>query len=277
MPNEKKPDEVVEKKEEIVVEETSEPSEHELTARDQGWVSKEEWTEAGKDESEWRPAKEFVERGELYKSIHQTKRELKQTQQALTALQKHHQFVFEKAHQKALDELKQEKRMAIRNEDFERLEAIEDQIDKVHEDYKEQKQVQAQVAQEVVVQGPHPDFVEWQGRNSWYATDTDMREIADALGIVYSNKNPGIAPQEVLKYVEKQVRSKFPEKFGARKTAAPNPTASGDRQNTRSAIKAKTDDLQLDDMERSIMQTLVKSGTMTEAEYKAELRKVKGL
>ena len=258
---------------EVVV---AEPTPHELQAREQGWVSEEEWVESGRDASEWRPAKEFVDRGELYKSIHQTKRELKQTQQALTALQKHHQFVFEKAHQKALAELKAEKRVAIRNEDFERLEAIEEEIDATQEAYVEQKQAQAQVAQEVAVTGPHPDFVDWQQRNSWYATDSDLREFADATGLVYTNKNPGIDPRLVLSHVEKTVRTKFPEKFGARKTAAPNPTASGDRQNTRMG-KTKGDDLQLDDMEREIMSTLVKTGTMTEAEYKSELRKVKGL
>ena len=250
------------------------PSEVEVSAREQGWVSEEEWVESGRSADEWRPAKEFVDRGELYKSIHQTKRELKQTQNALTALQKHHQFVFEKAHQKAIDELKREKRMAIKNEDFERLEAVEEEIETTQEVYNEQKKSQAVVEQATQTPTIHPDFVSWQARNSWYETDVDLREFADAVGLVYANKNPGIPPQEVLKHVEKQIRAKFPEKFGAQKTAAPNPTASADRQKTRTATK--TDDLQLDDMERDIMHTLVKTGVMTEAEYKAELRKVKG-
>ena len=250
------------------------PSEVEVSAREQGWVSEEEWVESGRSADEWRPAKEFVDRGELYKSIHQTKRELKQTQSALTALQKHHQFVFEKAHQKAIDDLKREKRVAIKNEDFERLEAVEEEIETAQETYNEQKQAQAQLQVETQIPTVHPEFQAWQTRNSWYATDSDLQEFADAVGLVYAKKNPGTSPHDVLKHVEKQVRTKFPEKFGAQKTAAPNPTASADRQKTRTSTKS--DDLQLDDMERDIMHTLVKTGVMTEAEYKAELRKVKG-
>ena len=110
----------VEQSEEQVEQVTISPTEQ--TAREQGWVSKEEWEADGKDVEAWRPAKEFVDRGELYKSIHTTKRELKQTQASLAALQKHHAYVFEKAQKQALEELKREKRLAIRNEDFEKLE-----------------------------------------------------------------------------------------------------------------------------------------------------------
>lgn len=250
----------------------------EESAREQGWVSREEWVESGRDESEWRPAKEFVERGELYRSIHQTKRELKQTQAALSALQRHHQFVFEKAHAKALQELKQAKREAIRNEDMEALAQIEDRIEQTQTDFQEQRAAQAKAAQAAAAaaqpaSGP-PEFQMWQSRNPWYATDGELREFADATGMIYANKNPGVDPITVLKHVEKTVRARFPEKFGTQKTAAPNPTASVDRQRTRGPSKA--DDQELDDMERQVMQTLVKSGVMTEAEYKAELKKVKG-
>lgn len=249
----------------------------EVAAREQGWVSKDEWVAGGRDEGEWRPAKEFVERGELFKSIHTTKRELKQTQAALTALQKHHQFVFEKAHQKAVEDLKREKRQAIRNEDFEALEAIEEKMESLTKEHQEARQAQAQTQQAIQAAGGgalHPDFAIWQTRNTWYTADAEMREFADATGIVYANRNPGIEPAAVLKHVETTVRKRFPEKFGPQKTAAPNPTTSVDRQKTRGTTKA--DDLELDDTERQIMATLVKTGVMTEAEYKAELKKVKG-
>ena len=93
------------------------------------------------------------------------------------------------------------------------------------------------------------------------------------MGLVYFNKNPQATPGQVLKYVEDKVKKQFPDKFGTRK-AAPNPVSGTDR----SAKKGpKADDFELDDMERDIMKTLVKSGTMTEAEYRAELKKVKGV
>ena len=38
-------------------------------AMEQGWKPKEEWEAEGKDPSEWRDAKEYVERGELFDLI----------------------------------------------------------------------------------------------------------------------------------------------------------------------------------------------------------------
>ena len=263
-----KVEEKVETKTDVV-----EPSATELAAQVQGWVPEEEWVESGREASDWRPAKEFLDRGELFKTIHSTKRDLKQTQAALTALQKHQQFMFDKGYQKALTDLKKEKRLAIKNEDFERLEAIEEEIEEVTEQHQEAKQEMAQVAVGAQVSGPHPDFVDWQSRNQWYSNDSDLREFADASGLIYFNKNPGISPQEVLKYVETSVRKKFPEKFGVKK-AAPNAVAGVDRSGT-SGRKAPKVSFELDEMEREIMTTLVKSGVMTEEQYIADLKKAK--
>lgn len=268
--------EEVEKKEEKKEEEVTEVvlSPTETTAREQGWVSEEEWVAEGKDASEWRSAKEFVDRGELYRSIHSTKRELKQTQAALTALQKHHAHVFEKAQKQALDELKREKRVAIKEEDFQKLEAVEEQIEELTEQQQaekkafEQEQVQTAVSQGAV----HPDFEVWTNRNTWYKNDEELREYADFKGIKYTQKNPGVPPQEVLEYVEKQVKKQFPEKFGTRK-AAPNPVSSVNKTNSANRKVQAEDDLT--ETELDIMKEIVSSKTMTEAQYRAELKRVK--
>ena len=265
----KKEEEVVTKKEEEVV-----ISPTEQIARDQGWVSKEEWVEEGKDEDAWRPAKEFVDRGELYKSIHQTKRELKQTQATLTALQKHHAFVFEKAQKAALEELKREKRAAIQNEDFQTLTKVEEKIDELTEQQQQEKDafLREQLATTVPTQGQHPDFVAWTGKNSWYHDDEELRDYADFKGIKYTQKNPGVDPKEVLDYVEKQVRKQFPEKFGTRKTA-PNPVTKVDK--TAAAGRKAEADIELTETEQDIMKELVSSGVMTREKYISELKKIK--
>ena len=64
----------------------------EVEATEQGWVPKEEWEASGRPPDEWRAAKEFVERGELYKTIHSLKRSERQTATRLDALQKHHHY-----------------------------------------------------------------------------------------------------------------------------------------------------------------------------------------
>ena len=270
MTEEKK--EVTEEKKEVVVEEVYEPSPLEQTALDQGWVPKEEWVQAGKDPEDWRPAKEFVDRGELYKTIHSTRRDLKQTQAALTALQKHHQFVFEKAHQQALAELKAQKRAAIREENHELAEEIDEKIDATKESFQEEKAalVQAQRAE----QGPPPEFTAWQQRNSWYVNDTELKDYADVAGLVYFNKNPGISPQAVLEFVEKDVRRKFPDKFGGKK-AAPNAVHGVDKSMSGRKKVSADPELELDEMEVEIMNTLVRTGAITKEQYLADLKKVK--
>lgn len=249
------------------VQATPEPSPVEVEARDQGWVSKEEWVESGKSADEWRPAKEFVERGELYKSIHQTKRELKQTQAALDALQRHHQMVYDKAYQTALSDLKQQKRQAIREGNLEDLEAVEERIDELQEQRVKEKEqfVEAQRNQS----GPPPELVDFQSRNPWYGVDKGMTDDADAAGFVHL-KNGG-SKETLLAHVEKEMRKRYPEKFGI-KRAAPNAVAPVAKQTK----VVKEPDVEMDDNEREAMRTFVRMGVMTEQQYKAELKKAKG-
>lgn len=235
----------------------------------QGWVPKEEWVKQGKSADEWRPAKEFVERGELYKSIHTTKRELKQTQAALTALQRHHQYVFEKARIQALDELKKERRMALREGDLETVEVLDDRIEDTTKQFEEEKArlVESQAAVQV---GPPPEFEEWKSQNTWYETDNELKEYADAIGIIYINKNPKAPPVEVLKHIDGKMRKQYPDKFGVRR-AAPNAVAAVDR----TAQKAKGSFTMADVPEemRPVIRNFCESTGMSEADYIKQLKK----
>ena len=254
---------------EVVVVESS-PVEVEAT--EQGWVPKEEWEASGRPPDEWRAAKEFVERGELYKTIHSLKRSERQTATRLDALQKHHHYVFEKAHQKAVEDLKRERRQAIRSEDLEAAENIAEEIEALKEAHNQEKQVV--VAQAQQAQTSNPEFQQWVEKNPWYATDMELREFADATAIVYINKNSSSTPAAVLKHVETSLKRNFPEKFGTVKKAAPNAVVGVDRTNSKGKNLV---DIELDDFETEIMRQLVSSGEMTESQYKSELKKAKGI
>lgn len=246
---------------------------YESEARDQGWVSKEEWQAEGKDANDWRPAKEFVERGEIFKTLHQVKRELKQEKAAREALQRHHQMVYDSAKRDAYNKLKLEKRQAMRNEDFEKVEEIEDQMEAIQKERVQTNQQLTQATQQAAqANGVPVEFQEWVNKNPWYNSDSEMREFSEAVGYIYIQKNPQAAPSEVLKHVEAKVRKQFSEKFGRR--ASPNAVAGVDRTNQR---RTSTNELVMDEMEIQIMKTLVSNGDMTEEQYKAELKKAKGL
>jgi hypothetical protein len=263
----------VEDKQEPVVEvEKVEPSVSELSpveqqAIDQGWVPLEDWEAQGRSKDEWRPAKEFVDRGELYKSIHSTKRELKQTQAALTALQRHNQYIFEKAYTQAQKDLRAEKRLAIRNEDFERLEEIETELEQLNDQHVKEKQELAQVQAQTATSAVAPEFQIWLDRNPWYLTDEKLKDEAEAAGFIYLNK--GNSKEGLLAHVEKTVKEKFPEKFG-KKRSAPSAVAAVDRTGKKAP---KADDVELSAEERQVMRTFVDMGVMSEAEYIKQLKK----
>lgn len=239
----------------------------ESTARESGWVSKDEWVAAGKNPDEHRSAKEFNRVGELYKSLHQVKREQKQLQAAHTALQRHQQYIFDKAYKKALDDFKLERRLAMREGDEVALEKIEQDIEDLNNEYANQKAT----IQQVQPTQSFPEMDAFVERNPWYVSDPELAMEADALGFVYINRYGTKDPKVVFDYVEKKMREKFPQKFGG-KRAAPSPVANGDRTQ-----RAPKNDIVLDELETKIMNDLVKSGEMTEAQYKADLKRAKGI
>jgi hypothetical protein len=245
----------------------------EQQAMDQGWMPKDAWVEAGNDPNEHRSAKEFVDRGELYRSLSQTRGELKRVQMAHTALQRHHQHVFEQAHLKAINDLKQEKRAAIRADDLEAVAAIDEEIDSLKETHERERQVIA-LEQKAIEQTPAmpAEWQNWRNRNNWYDVDQTLKEEADSIGLVYISRRPGTPPLQVLEHVEKEIKRRYPDRFGG-KRAAPSAVQGVDRTQGRKGPQAT--DIELSDLERDIMRQLVSSGEMTENEYKAELKKTR--
>ena len=75
---------------------------YEQQAREQGWRPKEEYEG---DPEKWRPAKEFVERGELFGKIDTLGKELKETKKALKMLQEHNEKIKESEFKRAVEEL----------------------------------------------------------------------------------------------------------------------------------------------------------------------------
>lgn len=99
-----------------------------------------------------------------------------------------------------------------------------------------------------------------------------MREFADTVGLKHANNNPDKAPEDVLKYVESQVKRAFPEKFTNPKRSQPSLVEGG----APLGKSLKVDDIELSDEERKAMLTFERAGIMTKEEYKKQLRAVRG-
>lgn len=233
-------------------------------ALSQGWKPRDQFE--GSDE-EFIDAPEFVRRGELFGKIETQSRELKTVRQALDALKQFQSQIAEREYQRALKSLQETRKQAFVEGDTEKAFAIEEQIDEVKQQAAEiRRQAQAPVVQELA-----PEFVAWTEKNPWYNTNKAMRAAADSIGLEHARA--GVPQAEVLKLVEKAIREEFPHKFSNPNRERPNAVESSSRTGT--SVQRASGPV-MNDQERDIMRKIVRSGVMTEAEYIAEFKKMKG-
>jgi hypothetical protein len=233
----------------------------EQKAMESGWVPQEEWDG---DPEQWRPAKEFLDRGELFKKIEDQNRTIKEFKRALDDLKGHHAKTRETEYARALAALKQQKQSALEEGDAATVIKIDDQIDLVKEEQSRMKQEPQDTPQ------LNPEFVEWVDKNKWYETSQPMRAYADALGRDLAYK--GLAPSEVLREVEKQIKMEFPHKF-----TNPNRNKPGAVEGSTAKGGKSESSITLSDDERRVMQRFVRTGVMSEKDYMAELKRIKGV
>lgn len=233
-------------------------------AKEQGWRPKEEYEG---DPDKWVSAETFVAKGELIDRIESLGKELKNTKKAMDMLKDHHKKVKESEFQRAVEYLKSQKKAAYENGDVDAIMEIDDKIAEVRETQKKQ----ADLVEDTEESTQHPDFVNWVRTNKWYESNADMREEADAIGVAYAKRTKA-SPNEVLTYVEKQIKKLYPEKFTNPNRNKPSSVEGG---GSSSSTKAKEFDIELSDEERQVMNSFVRSGVMTKEEYLAELKKMR--
>lgn len=238
------------------------PSPVEQQALAQGWVPEDEWTG---DPAQWRPAKEYVDRGELYKKIDDVKRENRKLREAFDALGQHHAKVNKLAYERALADLKEKKKEALAEGDVNAVVEIDDQI----AEHRAAVQQPAQVAQPT---GPHPDYTAWIAKNTWYTADQDMKQFADTVASNYAIQNNERDPSAILAEVDRRVRKAFPQKF-----VNPNRDKPGSVEGSTNKGASKKDTIELSDREKQIMERIVKyTPGMTKEKYLEEYKAVRG-
>jgi hypothetical protein len=123
-------------------------------------------------------------------------------------------------------------------------------------------------------------IAEYIDNNSWYRTNSDMRQYADSIAVGFRNSNPQSTIDDVLAYTDSETKIRYPEQFGKQVPSA-SPVAST-RRTTKpgpnGTQKKKTlDDLPASsrDMYAQIGQSFVDAGAVDSIdEYVAELEKI---
>jgi hypothetical protein len=242
-----------------------EPTPVEQEAMAQGWVPKDQFSG---DEHKWVEAGEFLRRGELFKKIEQVSKEAKEAKKVLGEFKAHYAKVKETEYQNALKALKAERRNALVEGDFERVETIEERMETVKT---EAASVQEEIQSTTQVPEVHPEVAAWVEANPWYNKDTTMRAFADAIALELNKE--GLTGPALLRGVDAKVRETFPAKF-----KNPNRERPGAVEGAATKGSSRTkDDFQLSEQETRIMNTFVRDGVMTKEQYIADLKKVKGV
>lgn len=241
------------------------PEEHRAIA--EGWKPKDQWEG---DESEWKPAKAFLEFGELKNKLQESEKEKKKLNKVVELMKNHHLQVRQSAYEDALKTLRAERQAALKDENFARAEELRDRIDDLRDRQATDRALPADVQKNVDEQAhePDPEFFKFLDRNPWYKPNgrDEMSKKADALGFAYAQANPDWGFKDVIEQVEKDIKRLYPEKFSTPRSPVNEPGAKGG-----GGGKAK-ESVSLSAEEKAVAAQF----GMTEEQYAKELKTYKG-
>jgi len=233
----------------------------------------------------WRPDGELSAKDFILKSrdiqdtmrthIQDQKKQLSELGSSVAELKIHNERVYKAEVSRLkgeLDTLKKEKRLAIEDGDADKVDELDEQIDGLKE---------AMAAPKPEAQsGDNSAFDAWIVNNSWYDSDPEMAQYADAI----ADQNPGAPYERVLSLAERKVKEMFPDRFeGEVSTPTPGspkskakPAASPVEPGGRRAAGAKFTKADLSADQLNIMSQFVRQGIMTEKQYIADIAKTQG-
>lgn len=222
-------------------------SEVELEAMERGWKPKDQYEG---DPGKWRSAELFLELEPFYKRIETQSKQLKNYQKAVTQIAKDMQTVKEQAYKKAIADIRAERKNAMQEGDYDRVDLLDEKLDLVKEEH---QRLQAQVPAEIEDEAVDPNvFVEWTKRNTWYERDAGLKDWADARGVVLYQQ--GKDKLEILQQLEREAKQKFPEKFTNPNRERPGAvSAAGKKPATAKAVEQT-----MSAEERRIMETILR-------------------
>jgi hypothetical protein len=221
---------------------------YEDLARVDGWVPQEEFHG---NPDHWVDAETFVKRGREINPI--LRRNNERLVQKMSAMEREHKAQMEKingtikefskfaadaeerAYKRALDELKAQKKIALENDDSDLAVEIDDKIIDLKADQRSKKSTRSveDIVADVPTNAPvlTPEEIQqfqgWNEKNSWYGPngDPELTAIADSLGSIRSSR--GMKGVELLEDVTREMKRRYPEKFGNQRRNDPNSVESG--------------------------------------------------
>jgi hypothetical protein len=207
----------------------------ERRARDMGWVPQEEWH--GSPDA-WRPADEFVKRGEevlpivrsnlekerserrrLEKELEAARRE---SSESISRIEKTLRIGFERQRENLWREFEEKKRAAVADGNMQAYDSLNEQQHRALAEFQPEQQGEedaAQQRQQPQVQSP-PEVKSWVDQNQWFNRDKSLTAFATEEHGRLLREMPGLSIEENLKRTLEATKAKFPEKFGMSRPTA---------------------------------------------------------
>lgn len=217
------------------VESNSPPADIEERARLQGWVPKDEFKG---DPEKWRPADEFVERGEqivpilkertrtleskLLEATTRLERQEAEARERFAKIERMSELALQRQRDQIIGAYENAKLKAVEIGDTERYRQLDqDQRQAVSQhDRQAYEAAQQQEQQRQISPENQRQLAEFSQRNPWYEIDYEMRVAAEAYSQNLARQSPGITLQENLKETEAYMRKRYADKFTPLRTSA---------------------------------------------------------
>ena len=254
-------------------------------AESQGWVPKERYRG---DEKDWIDADMFVKRGReimpilrknnenLLKDLNNTKMQLAEFRETAEEFKKYQKEGYERKVKELeiqIANAKTARAQAITDGDGQKVNAIDDFIDKT-KDEKAEAQKSATVEARTTIDPPSsidPNLQSWLDKNEWFGKDKRLTKQANALGEDLREEFPELQGPAFLKKLDETLREEFPDKFPGTKRAAGGAVESGSgRGRSVSADKHSYDNLPAD--AKAACDKFVKQKLMTKEQYVADFQ-----
>lgn len=214
-------------------------TEPETKARRLGWVPKEEFKG---DPDRWRPADEFLERGErilpilqrdnekLHRRLSEVETLLKDTRDASKELLEFTSKSEQRAYERARQEIEARIEAAAASADTAAVREGVRNLDALNKQHETAPPVKKDAAKKEV--NIDPIIQDWIEKEEWFNRDRTLNAFAtDTYGDLERSK-PGVSRAELLAETKRKTVEKFPEKFGinpardnAAAVASPNGSA----------------------------------------------------
>lgn len=246
----------------------------ETEARMFGWKPLEEFKG---DPDRWRDAEAFLEKGKqingfLRKDFDKLRTELSGRDQRIAALESsiqefaaYHQETEARAYNRAISNLKEERKAALRESDGERVVQIEEQLDDLQEAAAKTKLAPRAPAPRDP-SAPDPAFVAWVDQNPWYKENRVLRSLTHDYAEELKQQEPGLLGPAFLNKVKHIVQTNHPELFQNPERTRPNAVTGGDDSRPGNRTRGKTyADMPAD--ARAACDGFVKKGFLTKEAY----------